>query len=95
MSDQAERFKYQSMQDPQSIVKYLTALKDGFANEAMVFSTNGKRLALKPQGMVSLEVEAKRKGDGAKLNLKFRWNEQEPAEDEGEQPLLIETCQSR
>lgn len=91
MSDQIGRFKHQSMQDPQSIVRYLAALKDGFGSGALVFSTNGKRLVLKPQGLVNLEVEAKRKGEGIKLSLKFRWNEEAPAHDDGEQPLLIET----
>ncbi|MCB2225037.1 MAG: amphi-Trp domain-containing protein [Desulfarculaceae bacterium] len=95
MSEQMGRFKHQSMQDPQSIVRYLAALKDGFQSGALVFSTNGKRLVLKPQGLVNLEVEAKRKGEGIKLTLKFRWNEEEPATEEGGQPLLIETYQSK
>ena len=95
MSEQLGRFKHQSMQDPQSIVRYLTALTDGFENGALVFSTNGKRLVLKPQGLVNLEVEAKRKGDGIKLSLKFRWTEEEPATEEGGQPLLIETYKSK
>ncbi|MCF8033166.1 MAG: amphi-Trp domain-containing protein [Desulfarculaceae bacterium] len=95
MTEQMGRFKHQSMQDSQSIVRYLTALKDGFENGALVFSTNGKRLVLKPQGLVNLEVEAKRKGEGIKLSLKFRWTEEEPATEEGGQPLLIETYKSK
>ncbi|MGD8564316.1 MAG: amphi-Trp domain-containing protein [Desulfarculaceae bacterium] len=91
MSEPSGRFKHQSLEDPQSIVKYLSALKDGFENGALVFSTNGKRLIVKPQGLVNLEVEAKRKGEGIKLNLKFRWNEEEPAHEDGIQPLFIET----
>ena len=94
MSEPTGRFKHQSMQDSESIVRYLAALKDGFANGALVFSTNGKRLVLKPQGLVNLEVEAKRKGESIKLSLKFRWNEEEPATEEGDQPLLIETLQT-
>ena len=94
MSDHNNRFKHRSLQDPKSIVRYLSALKDGFENGSLVFSTNGERLVVKPQGLVNLEVEAKRKGDGIKLGLKFRWNEEEPVLDEGEQPLLIETIKS-
>lgn len=91
MSEPSGRFKHQSLEDPQSIVKYLSALKDGFENGALVFSTNGKRLIVKPQSLVNLEVEAKRKGEGIKLNLKFRWNEEEPAHEDGFTPLFIET----
>ena len=91
MSDPGGRFKHQSMEDSHSIVKYLSALKDGFANGALVFSTNGDRLVVKPQGLVNLEVEAKRKGEDIKLSLKFRWNEEAPASEECAQPLFIET----
>lgn len=93
MSEPTGRFKHRSIQDPQSIVKYLSALRVGFSEGALIFSSNGERLVLKPQGLVDLEVEAKRKGEGIKLNLKFRWNEEEPASDNGQQPLLIETTQ--
>jgi amphi-Trp domain-containing protein len=91
MSESSDRFKHRSMQDSQSIVRYLSALTNGFANGSLVFSTNGKRLVVKPHGLVELEVDAKRKGEGIKLNLKFRWNEEEPVHDEGDHPLLIET----
>lgn len=93
-SEPANRFKHRSIQDPKSIVRYLSALKDGFENGALVFSTNGERLVVRPQGLVNLEVEAKRKGESIKLGLKFRWSEEEPAHEEGDQPLLIETIKS-
>ncbi|MEW5912461.1 MAG: amphi-Trp domain-containing protein [Thermodesulfobacteriota bacterium] len=91
MSDQSGRFKHQSIEDPHSIVKYLKALTNGFESGVLVFSTNGKSLVVKPQGLVNLEVEAKRKGVDIKLGLKFRWSEEGPEHQEGGQPLFIET----
>jgi amphi-Trp domain-containing protein len=91
MSDTPNRFKHQSLQDAEAIGNYLSALKEGFENGALVFSTNGDRMVLKPQGLVNLELEAKRKGDGVKLSLKFRWTEEANQQVEGDQPLLIKT----
>lgn len=83
-------FKHASLQDCQTIIKYLEALHGGFAKGALLFSSDGKRLVLKPQGLIKLEVEAKRKDEQMKLTLKFRWSEEAP--DEGElslKPLVI------
>lgn len=91
MSEPSGRFKHQSIEDPPSIARYLSALKTGFENGVLVFSTNGKRLVVTPQGLVDLQVEAKRKGEDIKLSLKFRWSEEEVSSDSGEQPLFIET----
>ena len=91
MSDSPNRFKHQSLQDADAIGKYLAALKEGFENGALVFATNGDRMVLKPQGLVNLELEAKRKGEDIKLSLKFRWSEEPADEKNGQQPLLIKT----
>ena len=94
MSDTPNRFKHQSLQDADAIGNYLSALKEGFENGALVFSTNGDRMVLKPQGLVNLELEAKRKGEDVKLSLKFRWTEEENSEHDGDQPLLIKTLKN-
>ena len=91
MSDSPNRFKHQSLQDAEAIGKYLAALKEGFENGALVFSTNGNRMVLNPQGLVNLELEAKRKGGDIKLSLKFRWSEEKSEEPENGQPLLIQS----
>lgn len=72
-------FKHESIEDPQTIARYLEALRDGFAKGALRFRSEDRELVLDPQGLVNLVVEAKRKGDTTKLNLKFRWDEPAPA----------------
>lgn len=91
MSDSPNRFKHQSLQDADAIGTYLSALKEGFENGALVFATNGDRMVLKPQGLVNLELEAKRKGEDVKLILKFRWTEEDTGDQDGEHPLFIKT----
>jgi amphi-Trp domain-containing protein len=91
MSDSPNRFKHQSLQDSDAIGAYLSALKEGFENEALVFATNGDSMVLKPQGLVNLELEARRKGEDVKLILKFRWTEEDKGDQDGEHPLFIKT----
>ncbi len=76
MSASDDNFKHVSMQDSQSIIRYLEALAGGFKQGALLFSTDNKQLVLKPQGLIKLEVEAKRKDQQLKLNIKLRWNEE-------------------
>ncbi|MCB2187002.1 MAG: amphi-Trp domain-containing protein [Deltaproteobacteria bacterium] len=71
-----QRFKHESLQDNLSIAKYLQALIEGFQAGSLVFKSEGDKLSVRPQGLISLEVEAKRRQNEVKLNLKFRWAEE-------------------
>ncbi len=90
MSSADSSFKHLSLQDSESIIAYLEALGVGFKQGALLFSTDSKRLVLKPQGLIKLEVEAKRKDEQMKLTLKFRWNEETTGEgDLSVRPMTI------
>lgn len=88
-----DRFKHESLQDAKSIVKYLEALGVGFSNGAIRFLSDDREFVLNPQGLVNLVVEAKRKNDEIKLNLKFKWTEGTGREEEIDRPLTIEPVQ--
>ncbi|MFH1061222.1 MAG: amphi-Trp domain-containing protein [Pseudomonadota bacterium] len=90
MSSSNESFKHESLQDCDSIIKYIDALSEGFSQGALLFMSDGKRVVLKPQGLIKLEIEAKRKDDQIKLALKFRWTEEEGSgNDLTMKPLVI------
>lgn len=90
MSSASDSFKHESLQDCDSILKYFNALGEGFCNGTLSFSTDSKRLVLKPRGLIRLEVEAKRKGEQVKVNLTFRWSEERAGAGEAaEEPLTI------
>jgi amphi-Trp domain-containing protein len=90
MSSASDSFKHESMQDCDSIIKYFNALNEGFCNGTLSFSTDTKRLVLKPHGLIRLEVEAKRKDGQVKLNLAFRWSEEQAgASEAAAEPLTI------
>lgn len=70
-----DRFKHESLEDTETIAKYLKALWEGFEQGSIQFSTDDRQLQLQPQGLISLDVEARRKDSDVKLSLKFRWTE--------------------
>ncbi len=87
MSD--ERFKHESMQDTESILKYLDALRSGFETGQIVFSSKTNEVILEPEGLVQFELDAKKKGNRRKLILKFSWKE-ESEETVKDDSLMIE-----
>lgn len=89
-----DRFKHESLQDAESIIKYLEALILGFSNGAIRFSYDDNEFLINPQGLVNLEVEAKRKSEDVKLSLKFKWSERKKPEDGKNEPLSIEPVQA-
>ncbi|MEW6262063.1 MAG: amphi-Trp domain-containing protein [Thermodesulfobacteriota bacterium] len=75
MTSGMDRFKHESLEDSESIVKYLNALREGFEKGVLLFSSESKRLTIKPHGLINFDMEARRKGDDIKVTLKFRWSE--------------------
>jgi amphi-Trp domain-containing protein len=53
--------------------EYLTKLTEGFTNGAVVIQKGEERVVLRPGTVVKVEVKAKQKDDGAKLELEVKW----------------------
>ncbi len=66
-------FKYESLQDTNTIVKYLEALKNGFENGKITLADSEKKINLNPHGIIKLEVKFKRKDDIDKITIKCSW----------------------
>ncbi|MFH0823919.1 MAG: amphi-Trp domain-containing protein [Pseudomonadota bacterium] len=84
-----EDFKHESLQDCNSIVAYFQALCACFENKALLLSSDGKRFIMKPQGSIEMEVDAKRKGNRSKLNIRLKWTETEMEGDLQVKPFEI------
>lgn len=94
-SSASDSFKHESLQDCDSIVKYFKALGEGFGNGTLAFSTDSKRLLLKPHGLIRLEVEAKRRDGQVKVNLQFRWSEEQASASETTEETLNISAQNQ
>ena len=86
--EKESRFKYESVQDTESLRRYLEALTAGFASGDIRFSSRDGEVALHPRGMIGFLIEAKSSGGRMKLQLKFSWREG-GAETEDEDSLTI------
>ena len=80
-------FTHESLEDRESIVRYLEALLVGLRQGKVELEQDGEALELCPSGLLSFQVKAKRKGERAKLRLKLQWQEQ--ARSQSDAPLRI------
>ena len=48
-------FKHESLQDTESVARYLQALIEGFEKGRLEFTSDDQTLALEPQGLLDLE----------------------------------------
>lgn len=74
-------FKHESMQDLDTIIAYLEAVREGFAQRRLTFTDADRQMVLEPRGLIRFDLEAKCKGQGCKLILKFAWKDR-PADQE-------------
>jgi amphi-Trp domain-containing protein len=72
-NEEGMEFKHQSIQDRESIVKYLSALREGFSDGRLVFSTDSRQHVLEPRGLLKFEVKSKGKDDEQKVTIKISW----------------------
>jgi len=88
-----EKFIYDSLQDPESITRFIATLRDGFENGRISLLTNGEEIVLSPKGLLNFSVKAKRKRDGeSKLTIKVAWKEsRDGAVAAGTSPIRIES----
>lgn len=80
-------FRHESLQDRESIVRYLNALSQGIANGQLTLGTREENLILHPSGLLKLDVKARGKDDRTKLVFKISWKEN----GHGEHPIVPET----
>jgi amphi-Trp domain-containing protein len=72
---QDEKFEFESVQDCQTIQKYLQALQAGFESGRIVLNADGSEMSLNPEGYMRFVVTAKRKGLENKLSIKVSWKD--------------------
>jgi amphi-Trp domain-containing protein len=89
MPTNSNRFKHESFQDCESIVRYTRALTEGFENGALQLYLRWETHGAEAAGHDPLEIEAQMKDDQVRLSVKFRWSQKESAEAAEAQPLVI------
>ena len=83
-------FEHESFQDRESIIRYLTAISDGFEQGTLTLSSNGDKFSLDTPGLVKFDVRAKQKDSRSQIVLKFSWKSRRKGSRLKIQPLAIE-----
>jgi len=84
-----EDFNFESLQDSQSIGRYLEELVDGFKSGKIELVHEDSSLELNPEGLLRLDIKAGRKKDKQSLRIKITWREK--TEDKESDELTIVT----
>jgi amphi-Trp domain-containing protein len=74
---QDEKFEFESVQDCQTIRKYLQALQEGFEAGRIVLNAEGSEMCLTPGGYMRFVVAVKKKGNENKLSIKVSWKDRD------------------
>ena len=90
MASDVDEFKHESLQDCDSIVKYLSAISEGFqSGQLMLANGDNRQMVIRPTGLLRLDLKARRKDGRIKLSVKVSWKEQGPQEEIDATPLTI------
>lgn len=84
-----KKFLLESLQDRETICKYLEVLKDGFEQGTIKFSYKDNNLSLEPHGLINFKINAGLKNGEVELSLVFRWEEKEGSKFIVNSPELI------
>lgn len=87
-----KEFRHESLQDNQSIIKYLDALLEGFKKGELTFKQPPDFIVLNPEGLIQLEIKAQRKTSKSKLSLKFSWKENPEGKEDKPDALVIDSA---
>jgi amphi-Trp domain-containing protein len=70
-----KEFHHESIQDKDTIIRYLNTFGDGFQKGEIEFRAGADEIVIKPEGLIQMEIKAKRTGRKSKMTIKFSWKE--------------------
>jgi amphi-Trp domain-containing protein len=73
MKQDKKSFRYESLQDQQSILKILRVITEGLERGRLVLSDEDDEIVLNPQGLLQLKISASQEGNSDSLSLKVSW----------------------
>lgn len=68
-------FRHESIQDTDSVMKYLITFSEGFQKGEIEFRSGTDEIVVRPTGLIQMEIKAKTRDRKSKLSIKFSWKE--------------------
>lgn len=72
----SKEFKYDSIQDNETIVGYLESVIEGIRKKEILFQNNEQSLTFKPNGLIDFDIKAKQKGNENRITIKLQWKDE-------------------
>ena len=88
MAKKTPYFEHESLQDKESIIRYLKAITKGLKKGAIKLSDEDEDFVLTPQAFANLKIKATQTKKGQTLNIKVNWSSDQDEEVE-DAPLFI------
>jgi len=85
-----QKFIFESVQDAESIRKYLQAVMDGLDSGKLVVAAGEQQLVLQPGELLTFTVKAAKRGGAGKLGLVISWRCPEEDDPKAGETLKIE-----
>jgi amphi-Trp domain-containing protein len=73
MKPNKKSFRYESLQDSQTILKMLNAMTDGLEKGKLVLRDDADEIVLTPQGLLQIKVTAMQEDNRCSFGLKVSW----------------------
>jgi len=73
MATEDKEFAHESVQDRNSVVRYLSAVGEGIEQGRLLLSTNGEKFVLEAPPLLRFDVRAKQKRNRAEIVIKIGW----------------------
>ena len=90
MASEDREFAHESLQDRETIVKYLGAIAEGLDKGRLLLATNGEQFALETPALLRFDVQAKQKRERSQLTLRLSWKNRKKGARLRVEPLTID-----
>ncbi len=66
-------FRHNSLQDAESISKFMDSITEGLAKGKLTFSDEDDKIVLSPDGLLELKVTASQEDNRQRVNVRISW----------------------
>lgn len=91
MAESPKAFEHESLQDRDSILRYLHAIGEAIQQGKVSLASNSTKFVLETPPLLKFDVRARQKSDSAQIVLKISWKKPKKGSGLHVEPLVIES----
>ncbi len=86
-----EKFNFESLQDAESVKRYLKALIKAIENRKIILASESQELELNVPELFRIAIRGKKKDMENKVTIKMAWNEEQSQDEKPDSSMIIAT----